>query len=100
MLKEEIFLHSLRILVAIIFFVISYLVWKYLNKKALGMQTILDQMVKDLIRFHILVFFFSWLLYLKFQDAYRHSLALFAVMTAYFVTFVCFWQILVTTIIR
>ena len=100
MLKEEIFLHSLRILVAIIFFVISYLVWKYFNKKALGMQTILDQMVKDLIRFHILVFFFSWLLYVKFQETYSHYVALLAVMTAHFVTFVCFWQILVTTIIR
>ena len=100
MLKEEIFLHSLRILVAIIFFVISYLVWKYFNKKALGMQTILDQMVKDLIRFHILVFCFSWLVYVKFQETYNHYLALFAVMTAHFVTFVCFWQILVTTIIR
>ena len=100
MLLEEIFLHSLRIIVVITFFVISYLVWKYLNKKALGMQTILDQMVKDLIRFHILVFFFSWLVYVKFQETYSHYVALSAVMTTYFVTFVCFWQILVTTIIR
>ena len=27
----------------------AYLVWKYLNQKALGMQTIFDQMIKDQI---------------------------------------------------
>ena len=100
MLLEEIFLHSLRTIVVIIFFVICYLVWKYLNKKALGMQTILDLMVKDLIQFHILVFFFSWLVYVKFQDSYNHYLALLTIMIAHFITFVCFWQILVTMIIR
>ena len=46
---EEIFLHFLRIIFGIASAIKCYLIWKYLNKKALGMQTILDQMIKDYI---------------------------------------------------
>ena len=60
MLNEEIFLHVLRSVIAILFFIISYFVFEYFNKKPLGMQTIFDQMIKDLIYLLILMFIVSW----------------------------------------
>ena len=50
MLSEEIYLHSLRTILAIILFCLFYSVKKYLDNKPLGMQTILDMVVKDLLK--------------------------------------------------
>ena len=54
---------------------IFYLYWKYLENKPLGMQTVLDMLVKDFMRLNTLAFFTSSLVYIKFQDNYSHEVA-------------------------
>ena len=53
MTLDIIILHTLNVITLTIAMIIFQFVWKYLNKKALGMQTVFDHMIKDLIRIHI-----------------------------------------------
>ena len=70
-----------KVIVNFIAIFIFYLYWKYLDNKPLGMQTVLDYMVKDFMLLNILAFFTSSLVYIKFQDNYSHEVA---------VTIICF----------
>ena len=80
MLSEEIYLHSLRTILAIILFCLFYFVVRYLDNKPLGMQTILDMVVKDLLKILIagnaisFIGFGFGVIYINLQ--YRYHLAL------------------------
>ena len=52
--NENIFLYVFQTISGIIGIFTAYILLKYLNQKPLGMQTILDQMIKDLIYITIL----------------------------------------------
>ena len=47
--SENIFFYTILSVIGIVGIFIAFMVLKYLNRKALGMQTILDQMIKDRI---------------------------------------------------
>ena len=49
MSSEWVFLYILNAILSIVGAFVGYLILKYLNQKALGMQTIYDQMIKDQI---------------------------------------------------
>ena len=74
---EEIYLHVINLVLTIGTFVIGYLIFKYLDKKPIGMQTILDQAVKDLIFLHISADISSWFEYVKYVEwSYGHYISL------------------------
>ena len=52
--NEVIFLYVLQAILGVIGLIMAYMVLKYLNHKALGMQTINDQMIKDKIYISLL----------------------------------------------
>ena len=81
-------------------FLIFYLVWKYLNNKPLGMQTILDHMTKDYIKICIVNIIMSWLTSFKFVHSYEHHIAITILVCNYFSVLAWFWQIFITVIIR
>ena len=64
-----------KIIINFIALFIFYLYWKYLDNKPLGMQTVLDPMVKDFMLLNTIAFFTSSLVYIKFQDNYSHEVA-------------------------
>ena len=64
-----------KIIVNFIALFIFYLYWKYLDNKPLGMQTVLDPMVKDFMLLNAIAFFTSSLVYIKIQDNYSHEVA-------------------------
>ena len=101
MQTEEIILHSLRIIFAIGMAVKACLIWTYLNKNALGMQTILDQMVKDIIIIHGMTFISTNLALMKIvENPYNHYVALTIMIFHCFFALAIFWQIFVTVVIR
>ena len=69
------------------------------EKKALGMQTILDHTIKDFIRISIMNLVTSWFV-LVFGITYAKPLAYGIVATNYFSITAYFWQIFVTLGIR
>ena len=101
MQTEVIVLHILRVILFIATAIKSYLIWKYINKKALGMQTILDQMVKDIIIIHGISFIFGEIALIKiFEKPYNHYVALTILMGRYYFGLGIFWQIFVIVVVR
>ena len=47
--SENVFLYSILSFIGMVGIFIAFMVLRYLNQKALGMQTILDEMIKDRI---------------------------------------------------
>ena len=62
-------------------------VWKYLQKKALGMETLYDLMIKDAIIMMILKMVSTQLVLFKFEDTYEYHLAFVIVLFDY----ICIW---------
>ena len=54
---EVIFLYAFQAIFGVMGLLMAYMVLKYLNHKALGMQTINDRMIKDLIYLSLLFWF-------------------------------------------
>ena len=61
------------------------LMWKYLNRKALGMQTVFDQTLKVLIQSFLSLSFTSWLVFVKVTEKYDEKIALIITKFHYFV---------------
>ena len=79
MLTEEIYLLILKTILSNLLFCLSYLVNKYLNKKPLGMQTILDIVVKDLSKIIMVFASTSWFVYVPVKNldyAYKNYVSL------------------------
>ena len=88
-----------KIIVNFIAIFIFYLYWKYLENKPLGMQTVLDQLVKDFMLLNTFAFFTSSLVYIKFQDNYSHEVAMTIIRINYATGGVAILLLLMATII-
>ena len=75
-------------------------IWKYLDKKALGMQTLFDLMVKDLIVSTACFVLSSQLVLLKLVEKYNYYLAFVFVYFDYGSVWAFFLQIFVTVFLR
>ena len=100
MLTEEIFLQSVRIILLIATLTKLYLIWKYLTKKPLGMQTILDQVIKDFIKIFIMTIIPTFFATMKFEEPYAKPTAIFIVMIFYFTRLIFVWQFFIAAVIR
>ena len=78
----------------------GFLVKKYISRKALGMQTVLDQVIQDTINVIILETLATWLVVVKFEDAYNEYLAQALVMIRHFTIIGLMLQFLVIVMIR
>ena len=76
------------------------LVWMYINKKPLGMQTLLDQFVKDFICITILRDVASFFVFTKFTDNYSHQVASALIIFYHFAVFAFLNQVILTLVIR
>ena len=61
------------------------LMWKYLNQKALGMQTVFDQTLKVLIQSFLSLSLTSWLVFVKATEKYDETIALIITKCHYFI---------------
>ena len=92
---EEIFYHALRLIVVLGTILILGGVWKYLNKKPLGMQTLFDLMIQDLIIANFMKTICSQLVLFKFVQEYPYYLAFVLVYFDYISVWVFFLQVFV-----
>ena len=92
---EIIILYFLQAILGILGPFIVYLPVKYLNQKALGMQTVFDQMMKDFLYSIILKsisLFPIMALIMEFLLPLNHYLAIVIASLAHFLTLMIFWQ--------
>ena len=98
---EEIYLLVVRLIFTIILFIIAYLVTKYFDNKPLGMQTILDYVVKDFIKIFIVRIIISWIYFGKFSNqSYGHYLSLIFVLLRKYSNFAVITQTIMAVILR
>ena len=88
-----------KVIVNFIAIFMFYLYWKYLENKPLGMQTVLDLMVKDFMCLNTIAFFTSSLVYIKFQDNYSHEVALTIICVNYATGGIAILLLLMATIV-
>ena len=98
--REEIFYHALRLIFVLGTILILGGVWKYLKKKPLGMQTLFDLMIQDLIIATFMKTLCSQLVLFKFGQEYPHYLAFVLVYFDYISVWAFFLQVFVTVLIR
>ena len=97
---EEYLVHSIRGLLVLGTVLISIGVWKYLEKKAPGMVTLYDLMIKDMIFIVNLKQLAGQLAMFKFWAEYPKELALTLVYFDFATIWTFFLQIFVTVGIR
>ena len=73
---EEIVVHCLILIVILAITVLLFQVWKYLNTKPLGIQTVLDDLAKDGMILLGLTMTFTWITWIKFTPQYGYHVAL------------------------
>ena len=101
--NEVIFLYALQAIMGLMGLLMAYMVLKYLNHKALGMQTINDQMIKDLI--YISLLFWIDTIITEFIAEYKsnllnHDVALFIIVLNVMVGIAAVWQMSMILIMR
>ena len=79
---------------------IFYVVMKYLKRKPLGMQTVLDLMILDYMKLSVVGFVTSSLVYIKFTDKYSHEAAMMVMHLTHFTVTAILFQIMAYVIIR
>ena len=73
-----------------------WLMWKYLDCKALGMQTVFDQTLKGLIKSFVFYSITSWLCFVKITEAYDETIALIITKVHYFaLIWIYLWALVV-----
>ena len=100
MFGEKEVLNCIRLLLYIPSSLLQYSVWKYLNQKPLGMQTIFDGTIKDLMVAANVAFVVTTIVTVKFVDQYDPVFAFDIVWFRYYTMWLAFWQLAVTMIIR
>ena len=99
---QVIFLYLLRAFLVIWAFHLGYIALKYINQKALGMVTIFDHMIQDLIYLSML----HWIaqiildLFLEFMVPLNHSISQLVTFLCHIVRLLFVWQINVIFVIR
>ena len=87
------------ITVSIAFFLVG-IIWAYLSKKPLGMQTIYDRMIKDLILTSIPTNVTAWIINIRWVFNWNHFLAEIVLITSYWSSMSFFAQIINMYFIR
>ena len=100
MFGEKDILNIVRLIQFIISWLICYSVWKYLNQKPLGMQTVFDGTLKDMIVAYYVLWVVTTFATVKFVDEYDKALAFDIAWFRYYILWVFFWQLAMTMIIR
>ena len=100
--NQVIFLYVLQAISGVIGLLMAYMVLKYLNHKALGMQTINDQMIKDKIYTSSLFWVINIIteIFVNYKAPLNHNLALFIALMNAFVVIASVWQMSVLLVIR
>ena len=101
--NEVIFLYVLQAILGVIGLIMAYMVLKYLNHKALGMQTINDQMIKDKI--YISLLYWICMIIIEFIAEYKsnplnHNEALFITLLKAIVEMASVWQMSIILMMR
>ena len=96
-----------KVILGMIAAVLFVLIWKYLNKKSLGMQTLLDLVIKDHIRLLSMTIVVSTIPYIQVKDLNQkvgasnsHYLAMGALYAYQITVMALFVQMFVSNIIR
>ena len=97
---EEIFLLVLHGFFTTGTLVSGYMVKKYISRKALGMQTVFDQVIQDTINVIVLETLATWLVVVKFEGAYNEYLAQTLVIIRHFTIIALMLQFFVIVMIR
>ena len=101
--NKVIFLYVLQAILGLIGLIMAFMVLKYLNHKALGMQTINDQMIKDNI--YISSLFWICIIIIEFIAEYKsnplnHNKALFITLLKFIVGMAAVWQMSMILMMR
>ena len=100
---QVIFLYVLQAILGVVGLLMAYMVLKYLNRKALGMQTINDQMIKDKIYtslLHWIVNIITGIIVIYKSNKLNHNLAVFIILMNAFVVIASVWQMSILLVIR
>ena len=96
-----------KVILGIVAAVLFVLIWKYLNKKSLGMQTLLDLVIKDHIRLLSMTIVVSTIPYIQVKDLHQkvgasssHYLAMGALYAYQITIMALFVEMFVSNIIR
>ena len=82
-------------------FLTAILVKKFIERKALGMQTILDHVITDTVQVTMMESLTTWFVILKFADvAYNDYVAMALVMVRHFTYIALILQLSIVLIIR
>ena len=101
--KQVIFLYVLQAMSGVIGLFMAYMVLKYLNHKALGMQTINDQMIKDKIYTSLLYWIVNIIteIIVNYKsNPLNYNLALFIMLMNAFAIIASVWQMSIFLVIR
>ena len=72
------------------------LMWKYLEHKALGMQTVFDKTLKVWIKSFVFYSFTSWFCFVKFTETYPEMVAIVIAKVHYFaLIWIYLWALVV-----
>ena len=102
MSSETTYLYTLIAILGIVSMIVAYLILKYLNQKALGMQTIIDQMIKDQIHLTMPLWTISFIILTSIQcmTPINHNIALALCLLSHMLLLAKVWQFSVTLVIR
>ena len=95
---EAIVLYVFSVVFGLLIVCVAYLVVTYLNKKALGMQTLVDQMVKDTIYHAVFQIFFEiirsvMIFIVQLTRPFSHSIAVLVTLVTQFSRLAGLWQL-------
>ena len=76
MRAEEIAIHCVIFIANVAIYALLFKVWKYLNSKSLGFQTVLDDLAKDGMILLALTLTYNWIVWIKFYPEYNYYVAM------------------------
>ena len=98
---EDLLLHSIWTITLSLTFCLLLVIWMYLSKKPLGMQTVFDDMIKDLIILRILLVISSASINLDLGlRPWNPTMAFMAVLFQHAIAFALIMQVFATVLIR
>ena len=102
MSSEWVFLYILNAILSIVGAFVGYLILKYLNQKALGMQTIYDQMIKDQIYLSIInsAVRFLMIIVIEYMNPINKTIALLINLLNFMLLSAKIWQFSIILLIR
>ena len=102
MSSETLFLYTLIAILGNASMIVAYLILKYLNQKALGMQTIFDQMIKDQIYLTMSLWTVNFIILTSIEcmTPINHNIALVLCLLNHMLLIAKIWQFSMILVIR